>query len=125
MTTNFDPKTCTLTEMNRELKRLASRKCRAKTDEDRISAEKSYRDLVSIKNSRFGTGRKSYFTLSKDEIESLDLESTIKAIKSLQSRRCVYPDKKDETLRVENIYQEHRIELMRKIQLEKLQKSMK
>ena len=55
MSEKFDPKSCTLSEMNRELKRLASRKCRAKEDEDRKKYQAEYDRLVKIKNDRFQT----------------------------------------------------------------------
>ena len=110
--TQFDRETATLTEINRELKRLASRKCRAKTAETKKTAEKAYRELATFKAEKFKTTRKSYMTYSEEEIAELGLEDTIKAIKSLQSRRCIYPDKAQETLEVEAKYSAHKSELM-------------
>lgn len=117
---NIDVKTCTLDELNRELKRLASRKCRAKDDKARLDAEKSYRELVDIKNSRFQTTKKSYFTMSDNDIESLDLETTIKAIASLRSRMCVYRSKKTETLEVLKKFTDHKTELQERQKLAEL-----
>ena len=117
---SFDMTTATLTEINRELKRLASRKCRAKTDEDRKSAAAAYAELAQFKSEKFATTRKSYMTFTDEEIADLDLETTIKAIKSLQSRRCIYPEKTAETLQMEQKFQEHREELAEKALLEKL-----
>lgn len=117
---NIDVKTCTLDELNRELKRLASRKCRAKDDKARLDAEKSYRELVDIKNSRFQTTKKSYFTMTDDEIQSLDLETTIKAIASLRSRMCVYKSKKTETLEVLKKFTDHKTELQERQKLAEL-----
>lgn len=117
---NIDVKTCTLDELNRELKRLASRKCRAKDDKARLDAEKSYRELVSIKNDRFQTTKKSYFTMSDDEIQELDLETTIKAIASLRSRMCVYKSKKTETLEVLKKFTDHKTELQERQKLAEL-----
>lgn len=120
MSEKFDPKSCTLSEINRELKRLASRKCRAKTDEDRKRAQAEYEKLVKVKNERFHTSRKSYFTMSDEEIASCDLETAVKAIKSLQSRRCIYPEKRAETMEVELKFRARRDELIERAQLEKL-----
>lgn len=117
---NIDVKTCTLDELNRELKRLASRKCRAKDEKSRLDAEKSYRELVDIKNSRFQTTKKSYFTMSDDEIQELDLETTIKGIASLRSRMCVYKSKKTETLEVLKKFTDHKTELQERQKLVEL-----
>ena len=120
MSEKFNAKSATLTEINRELKRLASRKCRAKTDEDRKKAQAEYEKLVKVKNDRFQTTKKSYFTMTDQEIAELDLETTVKAIKSLQSRRCIYPEKAQESLEMELKFRAHRDELMEKAQLERL-----
>ena len=124
-TKKFNPNKCTLTEMNRELKRLASRKCRAKSDEAFNEAESQYKKLVAIKNKRFNTSRKSYITFTEAEISELDLETTIKAIKSLQSTRCLYPERKDEVLKVEQLFQAHRDEIRDRAELERLQKKLR
>ena len=120
MSEKFNAKSATLTEINRELKRLASRKCRAKTDEDRKKAQAEYEKLVKVKNDRFQTTKKSYFTMTDQEIAELDLETTVKAIKSLQSRRCIYPEKAQESLEMELKFRAHKDELVEKAQLEKL-----
>lgn len=120
MSEKFNAKSATLTEINRELKRLASRKCRAKEDEDRKKYQAEYDRLVKIKNDRFQTTKKSYFTMTDQEIAELDLETTVKAIKSLQSRRCIYPEKAQESLEMELKFRAHRDELMEKAQLERL-----
>lgn len=117
---SFDMTSATLTEINRELKRLASRKCRAKSNEDRKSAAKAYAELAQFKAEKFVTTRKSYMTLTDAEIADLDLETTVKAIKSLQSRRCIYPEKSAETLQMEQKFQKHREELAEKALLDKL-----
>ena len=120
MSEKFNAKSATLTEINRELKRLASRKCRAKTDEDRKKAQAEYEKLVKVKNDRFQTTKKSYFTMNDQEIAELDLETTVKAIKSLQSRRCIYPEKAQESLEMELKFRAHKDELVEKAQLERL-----
>lgn len=120
MSEKFNAKSATLTEINRELKRLASRKCRAKTDEDRKKAQAEYEKLVKVKNDRFQTTKKSYFTMTDQEIAELDLETTVKAIKSLQSRRCIYPEKAQESLEMELKFRAHKDELVEKAQLERL-----
>ena len=120
MSEKFNAKSATLTEINRELKRLASRKCRAKTDEDRKKAQAEYEKLVKVKNDRFQTTKKSYFTMNDHEIAELDLETTVKAIKSLQSRRCIYPEKAQESLEMELKFRAHKDELVEKAQLERL-----
>lgn len=116
----IDVKTCTLDEMNRELKRLASQKCRAKDEKAKLEAQKAYEKLVSIKNKRFSTTKPSYFTLTDAEIEKLDLETTIKGIASLRSRMCVYKSKKGETLKVLQKYMDHKRELQERAKLAEL-----
>lgn len=116
----IDVKTCTLDEMNRELKRLASQKCRAKDEKAKLEAKKAYEELVGIKNKRFSTTKPSYFTLSDTEIEKLDLETTIKGIASLRSRMCVYKSKKGETLKVLQKYMDHKKELQERAKLAEL-----
>lgn len=123
-TKKFNPNKCTLSEMNRELKRLASRKCRAKTEEAASEAAAEYAKLVAIKNKRFATTRKSYSTFTEAEIAKLDLETTVKAIKSLQSTRCLYPERKAEVLKVEQLYQAHRTELVERAQFEELKRKL-
>lgn len=118
--TTFDRETATLTEINRELKRLASRKCRAKTADLRKTAEREYKELAAFKTEKFSTTRKSYMTLTDEEIGNLSLEDTIKAIKSLQSRRCIYPEKAQETLQMEVKYTNHKTELVERDLLSKL-----
>lgn len=119
-TTQFDMTTATLTEINRELKRLASRKCRAKTADAKKSAEKAYRELAAFKAEKFATTRKSYMTFTDAEIAELSLEDTVKAIKSLQSRRCIYPEKAAETMQMESKYSAHKAELLEREMLAKL-----
>lgn len=119
-TSKFNRSKATLTEVNRELKRLASRKCRAKTPEAATQAAKEYEALAAFKAEKFQTTRQSYATYSDEAIAALDLETTVKAIKSLQSRRCLYPNLAAETLEVEAKYQAHKAELLEKAQLEKL-----
>lgn len=119
-TSKFNRSKATLTEINRELKRLASRKCRAKTSEAAAEAAAQYEDLAAFKAKKFQTTRQSYATYSDEAIASLDLETTVKAIKSLQSRRCLYPNLAAETMEVEAKYQAHRAELLERAQLEKL-----
>ena len=120
-TKKFNPKRAGLAEINRELKRLASRKCRAKDQSTKDQYQKEYEELVKIKNDRFkSTKAKSYLTYSDDEIKNLDLETTIKGIKSLQSTRCIYPDRKNEVLKVEAKFQDHKNHLMELAQFEAL-----
>lgn len=119
-TKKFDPMTCSLTEMNRELKRLASRKCRAKSEDEKVLFSGEYEKLSQIKSDRFTSSKKTYFSMTKKEIESLDLETTVKGIKSLQSRKCLYPQKREETEMVEKIFRDHRDQLIEKSKLEEL-----
>lgn len=95
-TKTFDPATADLTTINRELKRLASRKCRAKSDEDRMEAAAEYARVDAVKQSRFG--QKHYRDWSADEIATANLETATKATKSLQSAKTLYPERHDEIL---------------------------
>lgn len=120
-TKKFNAQKATLTEINRELKRLASRKCRAKDEASKKEAAAQYEKVAAVKAKRFATTKKSYSTFTDEEIAKLDLETTVKAIKSLQSTRCLYPERKAEILKVEAKYQAHRQELADKAQLKALQ----
>lgn len=119
-TVQFDRETATLTEVNRELKRLASRKCRAKDVKARKEATKAYEELAAFKAQKFQTSRPSYYTMAEADIKAMDLETTIKAIKSLQSKRCLYPEQAADVLKVEAVYQAHKQELLERAKLEEL-----
>lgn len=119
-TTQFNRETATLTEVNRELKRLASRKCRAKDARARKEATKAYEELAAFKAEKFQTSRPSYYTMTEAEIAAMDLETTVKAIKSLQSKRCLYPEQAADVLKVEAVYQAHKQELLERAKLEEL-----
>ena len=86
-------KECSLSEINRELKRLASLKCRAKSEEEKKFFEKKYNELVGIKNKRFGgkvVKKCNYMGLNKKEIESLSVEDLEKGLNVIYSMRCYY-----------------------------------
>lgn len=119
-TKKFNATKANLTEFNRELKRLASRKCRAKSETERTKIEAEYTKLAQLKAKKFETTKKSYLSYSDAEIAKLDLETTVKAIKSLQSTRCLYPNRKAEVLKVEVKYQAHRTELTEQAEFERL-----
>lgn len=116
----FNREAATLTEVNRELKRLASRKCRAKDAKARKEAAKAYEELAAFKAEKFQTSRPSYFTMTEADIAAMDLETTVKAIKSLQSKRCLYPEQTADVLKVEAVYQAHKQELLERAKLEEL-----
>lgn len=120
----FNPKTATKAEFNRKLKAIASKKCRAKTPADKKAAEAEYAELVAIKNERWHA-RKTYLTMTAAEIEELNLETTVKAIKSLQSLRCTAPDKADHYRKIEAKFQKHRQTLVAKAELARLEKLLK
>lgn len=92
-TKQFDVTTATLTDINRELKRLASRKCRAKSDEDRKAAAAEYARIDAVKQARFG--QKHYIDWTVDEIANANLATASKAVKSLQSAKTLYPERHD------------------------------
>ena len=119
-TTQLNRETATLTEINRELKRLASRKCRAKDARAREEAAKAYEELAAFKAKKFQTSRPSYYTMTEAEIAAMDLETTVKAIKSLQSKRCLYPEQAADVRKVEAVYQAHKKELLERAKLEEL-----
>lgn len=95
-TKTFNAQTATLAELNRELKRLASAKCRAKTTEARDAAAAEYAAIDSIKQARFG--RKHFIDWSADEIAKCDLNTAIRGTKSLQSAKTLYPNRHSEIL---------------------------
>lgn len=126
MTTNkFNAKTATLIGINRKLKALASQKTHAKQKGDvqkyeDVSAE--YAEIAAIKAKRFPTKRShSYSTYTQAEIDSLDLETTVKGVKSLQSLICVYPHRMGELAPVRDAFIAHRDTLQAQLKLAELQ----
>lgn len=126
MTTNeFNAKTATKVEITRKLKALASQKTHAKQKGDvakyeKVSAE--YTEIAAIKAKRFPTKRShSYSTYTAKEINALDLETTIKGVKSLQSLICVYPHRMDELAPVRDAFIAHRDTLQAQLKLAELQ----
>lgn len=117
-TKTFDPATADLTTINRELKRLASRKCRAKSDADRMEAATEYARVDAVKQSRFG--QKHYRDWTADEIATANLETATKATKSLQSAKTLYPEKHDEILPKLAEWMQRRDELLEVARLHEL-----
>lgn len=124
-TKTFNPKTATLLDINRKLKAIASQKTHAKqkgdvAKYDALSAQ--YTELATIKSKRFPTKRShSYATYTTDEINSLDLPTTIKAVKSLQSLICVYPHRMSELAPIRDAFISHRDYLQNMAKLAELQ----
>lgn len=121
----FNAKTASQVEITRKLKALASQKTLAKQRGDvkkyeKVSAE--YAEIAAIKAKRFPTKRShSYSTYSQAEIDALDLEATIKGVKSLQSLICVYPHRMDELAPVRDAFIAHRDTLQAQLKLAELQ----
>ena len=116
----------TLPEMDRELRNLSSVKCNALKairqaeaagDEVPEELQKKYDDAVAefdrvraAKSRRFKT-KKSYMDMTKAEIAQLDLETCVKAIASMASRRTRYPEKNDETNAQDALFRRRKDEL--------------
>lgn len=122
--TPFDPSSASLTEFNKELKRLASLKCRCTNKAFKSQYAKRYNEIAAIKSDRFTSSRVSYHTLTPDQISELDLAKTTKAIKSLQSAICLYPNRKQEILPQLNRYQEHRAKLKAAIMIKQAEETL-
>lgn len=121
----FNAKTASQVEMVRKLKALASQKTHAKQKGDVKKYEditKQYAEIAAIKAKRFPTRRShSYSTYTQAEIDSLDLETTVKGVKSLQSLICVYPSRMDELAPVRDAFIAHRDTLQAQLKLAELQ----
>lgn len=121
----FNAKTASQVEMVRKLKALASQKTHAKQKGDVKKYEditKQYAEIAAIKAKRFPTKRShSYSTYTQAEIDSLDLETTVKGVKSLQSLICVYPNRMDELAPVRDAFIAHRDTLQAQLKLAELQ----
>lgn len=117
-TKTFDPATADLTTINRELKRLASRKCRAKSDEEREAAAAEYARVDAVKQSRFS--QKHYRDWATDEIATANLETATKATKSLQSAKTLYPERHGEILPKLEEWMQRRDELLEVARLKEL-----
>lgn len=109
--TEFDPSSASLTEFNRELKRLASLKCRTDNAAYIEQYAARYNEIAEIKSQRFTKSRVNYHTLTPEQIAGLDLATTVKAIKSLQSATCLYPERRPEIIPQLNRYQDRRSQL--------------
>lgn len=119
-TKTFNIKTASLADFNRELKRIASAKCRAKDEDAKKSFELEYNKIKQAKLKKFPS-KKSYFSMTPDEIRELDLETTIKGIASLRSKRCIYPDQTDVVLEKEQLFIDHKTELQERAKFLELQ----
>lgn len=81
-------------EVKSEIKRVQSVKCRLKKQKGRADYEEEMTKIVSYEQALKET--KEYFepkkvtvtTMSKEDIEKLNYEETMKAIKSIQSKKC-------------------------------------
>lgn len=124
-TNTFNPKTADLLTINRKLKALASQKTHAKQkgDSEKYAAiSQQYSELATIKSKRFPTKKShSYATYTDDEIAQLDLYTSIKAVKSLQSLICLYPHRTSELAPIRDKFIAHRDQLKAQAQLQQLQ----
>ena len=124
-----DIKKCELSEINKELKRIASRKCR--DVENKKYWEEMYENLVEIKNKRFGgkvVKKCNYMGLSEDEIKKLNLEELKNGLNVVYSMRCYYKgnDKKmKEVERMFGLYKKYIKEVEERMVFEELKKKFK
>ena len=116
----------TLVEFDRELRNLSSVKCNAlkkirqhQAAEEEVPEELQQRydetvaefERVRTAKARRFPSKKSYMDMSKDEIAQLDLETCVKAIASMASRRTRYPEKNDETNAQDALFRKRKDEL--------------
>lgn len=134
-TKKFNARTATKVEFDRELKRIASAKCialgkiRAAEAAGEPVAEEiqakynnavaAYEKVAAQKAKRF-PGRKTYMTMTAEEIQQLNLNDTMAGIASLACRRSRYPHKAKETQAQEALFQAHKAELSEKAEYERL-----
>lgn len=114
----FDAKTASLTELNRELKRLSSGKHRAKTAEEKAQFALEYASIVDVKQERFG--QKHFIDWSEAEIAEANFTTAVRAVKSLQSAKTLYPERHDEILPKLAQWIEHRNDLKELAKYEEL-----
>ncbi len=119
-TKKFNRTTATLTEVNRELKRLANRKCLAKTPEDKAKWDKQYQSLAKFKREKFETSKKPYIQYSMEDIQNMTIEQLTKGIASLSSTKTNYPERTTECLEQMNKFKDRRDFLKAEIELERL-----
>lgn len=91
-----ESKNWTLDDLKRELKKVQSQKCRLKKQQDKPTYEvemaevlKVENELKMLKDAKIEP-KKQVTTLTKDEIEALTYDETVKAIKSIQSKKCIH-----------------------------------
>ena len=114
----FNAKTASLTELNRELKRLSSRKHRANSDEEKAQFAAEYARIDDVKQSRFG--KKHYIDWTEAEIAATDLQTAVKGVKSLQSAKTLYPERHGEILPKLALWIERRNDLQELAKFEEL-----
>lgn len=120
----FNKTTATLTELNRELKRLANRKCIAKTKNEKDQYDREYKALAQYKTEKFKTSKKAYLYYDDNEIEQMTLEDIKKALASISSTKTNYPERKKECLEQMNKIKDHREKLKELEQYEYLKKKL-
>lgn len=116
-----------LIKINRELKRVASVKCRLKKMPFKSTFEKEMTEVLLeeqlLKNVRdlVAGPRKNVNTITQEEVDQLNLPETMKAIKAIQSKKThtkwltCEPGNNDEyreACRIEDMLKKHRDELM-------------
>lgn len=107
-------------EAKKELRNVQSKKCRFAKKKDREDYDQVMTELLKREQAlkelvKFYEPKKVFVTqFTKEDIEELDYEETLKAIKSIQSRKCNtnYPELEDEyqkACKIEAMLLEHKI----------------
>ena len=128
---NIDVEKCGLSEINKELKRLASRKCREKDAKKKEYWVKCYKNLVGIKNKRFGgkvVNKKNYMGLNEEEIKGLSIEELKDGLNVVYSMRCYYKGNEKKMVEVERmfgLYKKYIKEFEERMVFEELKKKFK
>lgn len=116
--------------VNRELRKIATIKCRVKKSPGRSDFQENLTNILQkeelLKNvkSYLSGPRKTVFNLTQEEIDVMDIEEVIRAIKSIQSKKThtkwqtTNPGDNDEyreACRVENMLKARRAQLEPKV----------
>ena len=107
-------------EAKKELRNVQSKKCRFAKKKDREDYDQVMTELLKREQAlkelvKFYEPKKTFVTqYTKEDVEKLDYEETLKAIKSIQSRKCNtnYPELEDEyqkACKIEAMLLEHKM----------------
>ncbi len=108
-----------LEDVKKEIKKVQSIKCRLKKQKTRKDYDKKMTEVLKKEQilkevrERFEPKKKVVTEFTKEDVENLDYDETLKAIKSIQSKKCLSQHDEDKTeyekaIEIEEMLIEHK-----------------